>query len=103
MQDPVCPGSLGIESFIQLLKFAALKRWPDLENSHRFALVTASRHKWIYRGQVIPQNKQVAVDAVITQIQDDPEPYMLADGYLKVDGLHIYKMEHFGIRLVPVQ
>ena len=25
-QDPVCPGSLGIESFIQLLKFAARKR-----------------------------------------------------------------------------
>ncbi len=102
MQDPVCPGSLGIESFIQLLKFAALKRWPDLETSHRFALITQNRHRWIYRGQVIPENKQVTVDAVITKIQDDPQPCILADGYLKVDGLHIYKMENFGIKLVPV-
>jgi len=35
-QDPVCPGSLGIESFLQLIKFAALKRWGHLAQSHRF-------------------------------------------------------------------
>ncbi|MEJ2471325.1 MAG: beta-ketoacyl synthase N-terminal-like domain-containing protein [Desulfuromonadales bacterium] len=27
-QDPVCPGSLGLESFLQLLKIVALRRWP---------------------------------------------------------------------------
>ena len=27
-QDPVWPGSLGIEAFMQLLKFIALERWP---------------------------------------------------------------------------
>ena len=102
MQDPVCPGSLGIESFVQLLKFVALKRWPNLENSHRFALPTDIQHTWVYRGQVIPENKLVTVDAVITQIQEDPEPFLMADGYLKVDGLHIYKMENFGIKLAPV-
>ncbi len=26
-QDPVCPGSLGLESFLQLLKVVAVKRW----------------------------------------------------------------------------
>src|SRR5207253_6787657 len=26
-QDPVWPGSLGLESFLQLLKYAAWKRW----------------------------------------------------------------------------
>ena len=102
MHDPVCPGSLGIESFVQLLKFIALKRWPNLENSHRFALPTGVQHTWVYRGQVIPENKLVTVDAVVTQIQDGPEPCIMADGYLKVDGLYIYKMENFGIRLVPV-
>ena len=29
-QDPVCPGSLGVESYIQLLKFAAMSKWPEL-------------------------------------------------------------------------
>jgi 3-hydroxymyristoyl/3-hydroxydecanoyl-(acyl carrier protein) dehydratase len=101
-QDPVCPGSLGIESFIQLLKFVALKRWPHLENSHRFGLVTGIKHSWIYRGQIVPENQTVTVDAEITEIRDEPEPAIQADGYLMVDGLYIYKMESFGIRLIPV-
>ena len=101
-QDPVCPGSLGIESLIQLLKFMALDRWPQLKNSHRFGLLTGVTHSWIYRGQILPENKLVTVEAVITKIQDTPVPYIQADGYLKVDGLTIYKMEKFGIKLVPV-
>ncbi|MBW2431309.1 MAG: hypothetical protein JRF56_20320, partial [Deltaproteobacteria bacterium] len=101
-QDPVCPGSLGIESFIQLLKFMARERWPHLKNSHRFGLVTEAQHTWIYRGQIIPENKIVTVEAGITKIQQEPTPCIWADGYLKVDELHIYRMENFGIRLVPI-
>ncbi len=101
-RDPVCPGSLGIESFIQLLKFVALKRWPQFKNSHRFGLLTGVKHTWIYRGQIIPQNKRVTVEAAITKIQDEPVPAIQADGFLKVDGLPIYKMENFGIKLIPV-
>jgi 3-hydroxymyristoyl/3-hydroxydecanoyl-(acyl carrier protein) dehydratase/malonyl CoA-acyl carrier protein transacylase len=101
-QDPVCPGSLGIESFIQLLKFVALQRWPQLKDSHRFGLLTGVKHAWIYRGQIISENKLVVVEAVITKIQDEPVPSIRADGYLKVDGLPIYKMENFGIALIPV-
>jgi len=101
-RDPVCPGSLGIESFVQLLKFVASKRWPQFKNSHRFGLLTGVEHSWIYRGQIIPQNKRVTVEAVITKIQDEPLPGIRADGYLKVDGIYIYKMENFGIKLIPV-
>ncbi len=28
-QDPVWPGSLGLEAFLQLLKVAAVEYWPD--------------------------------------------------------------------------
>ena len=101
-QDPVCPGSLGIESFIQLLKFIALERWPHLKNSHRFGLLTGAEHTWIYRGQIIPENKIVTVEAGITKIQEEPFPCIWADGYLKVDELYIYSMENFGIELVPI-
>lgn len=55
----------------------------------------------MYRGQIIQKNKKVEVDAVVTGIQDEPVPTLFASGYLKVDGLFIYKMEDFGIRLVP--
>jgi PfaB family protein len=101
-QDPVCPGSLGIESFIQLLKFVALQRWPQFETSHRFGLLTDVKHSWVYRGQIVPENKLVTVEAVITEIKEEPEPSIKADGYLIVDGLYIYKMEDFGIKLVGI-
>jgi len=101
-QDPVCPGSLGIESFIQLLKFIALQRWPQLADSHRFALLTELAHSWTYRGQIVPANREVAVEAVVTRVQERPRPVIMADGHLKVDDLYIYKMENFGLQLVPL-
>ena len=100
-QDPVCPGSLGIESFIQLLKYLARKRWPDLIESHRFALLAAESHTWVYRGQILPQNRLITVEASVTRIQEGPVPEITADGYLQIDGLYIYKMENFGIALLP--
>ena len=101
-QDPVCPGSLGIESFIQLIKYMARERWPHLIESHRFGLLTEGTHRWTYRGQILPHNRLVTVTASITGIQENPVPKITADGYLQVDGLYIYKMENFGIELLPL-
>ena len=101
-QDPVCPGSLGIESFLQLIKFMAIDRWKHLVGSHRFELITDEPHKWIYRAQVIPENKKVEVEAVVSKIIDTPVPTIYANGFLKVDGLYIYQMDNFGFRLIPI-
>jgi PfaB family protein len=101
-QDPVCPGSLGIESFIQLLKYMARERWPHLIDSHRFGLLTEYSHSWTYRGQILPHNRLITVEASITGIQENPMPKITADGYLQVDGLYIYKMENFGIELLKI-
>ncbi|MBW2605363.1 MAG: type I polyketide synthase [Deltaproteobacteria bacterium] len=101
-QDSVCPGSLGIESFLQLIKFAAIDRWGDRVETHRFEWIMNEPHSWSYRGQVIPENKAIEVDAVITKMVDTPVPTLYADGFLKVDGLYIYQMENFGLRLVPI-
>jgi len=102
-QDPVCPGSLGIESFLQLIRFIAIDRFKHLENSHSFELLTKTPHNWIYRGQILPENKKIEVEAVVTKISDKPNPEIFANGYLKVDGLYIYKMNNFGFRLIPVK
>jgi 3-hydroxymyristoyl/3-hydroxydecanoyl-(acyl carrier protein) dehydratase len=101
-QDPVCPGSLGVESFLQLIKYAALQRWPHLAHSHRFETICERSHRWSYRGQVIPTNAMVQVEASIVRIEDGPEPVIMADGVLHVDGISIYKMEGFGLRLVKI-
>ncbi len=99
-QDPVCPGSLGIESFLQLMKFVAMDRWKDLTDRCRFEMVTNRPHQWIYRGQVIQKNRRVEVDAVVTEVCEEPIPMIFANGYLKVDGLFIYEMKDFGLRLL---
>ena len=100
-QDPVCPGSLGLESFLQLMKTVAMKRWPHLTASHRFRLVEGSRHSWTYRGQIVPKNRTVIVEALIVHLLDGPSPVIRADGLLSVDGLPIYTMENFELALVP--
>jgi 3-hydroxymyristoyl/3-hydroxydecanoyl-(acyl carrier protein) dehydratase len=117
-QDPVCPGSLGLESFLQLLKAAARQRWPASQGSQaskaqvvlrspetasqgsRFeAMALGQKHQWVYRGQIVPANKLVTVEACITAV-DDAQRVLRADGFLKVDGLVIYKMTDFTLRLV---
>jgi 3-hydroxymyristoyl/3-hydroxydecanoyl-(acyl carrier protein) dehydratase len=94
-QDPVWPGSLGLESFLQLLKVLAGRRW-GLGPQTRFRLQTGSRHRWLYRGQVVPGNRRVSVQASVTAHADHPRGGALtADGWLEVDGRVIYRMNDF--------
>jgi 3-hydroxymyristoyl/3-hydroxydecanoyl-(acyl carrier protein) dehydratase len=97
-QDPVTPGSLGLESFLQLLKFVALERWGWHEGDTLAAVATGRRHNWLYRGQVIPTNSRVTVEAWITGV-DEAARLLCGDGYLKVDGRLIYRMDDFTVRM----
>lgn len=99
-QDPVIPGSLGLESLLQLLKVLACERWGDLSSDSipRFVPMTGNRHSWQYRGQVIPTNHEVLVQAVITAC-DDQKQELKADGYLWADGKVIYQMTDFTLEM----
>jgi acyl transferase domain-containing protein/3-hydroxymyristoyl/3-hydroxydecanoyl-(acyl carrier protein) dehydratase len=97
-QDPVCPGSLGLESFLQLLKRVARERWRVPEGARFTPMALGRPHEWVYRGQVIQKNKEVVVEAVITE-SDDAARLLVADGFLKVDGLLIYQMKDFSLGL----
>ena len=100
-QDPVWPGSLGLESMLQLMKAFALDCWPHLARTHRFeSIAVGMKHEWAYRGQIIPTNRRVDVQANITSRVDGDEPLIVADGFLTVDGITIYEMKDFGLRLV---
>ncbi|HEY6007977.1 MAG TPA: type I polyketide synthase, partial [Geobacteraceae bacterium] len=97
-QDPVCPGSLGLESFLQLLKVAAVERWGSGEASRFQAVDLGKSHTWTYRGQIVPTNREVTIEAVVTAV-DDAERVITAAGYLSVDGKVIYGMEDFTLRM----
>ena len=128
-QDPVWPGSLGLEAFIQLLKVYAVDRW-DLGESTEFStmpgwkttgvemtgremtggemaggqmaggeMASGDRHRWTYRGQIIPGCERVEVFASITDV-DDVEKRVRADGFLTVDGRTIYAMNDFSLGVI---
>jgi 3-hydroxymyristoyl/3-hydroxydecanoyl-(acyl carrier protein) dehydratase len=97
-EDPVTPGSLGLESFLQLVKFAAVERWGWWCGDILSAVALERKHRWLYRGQVVPGNSRVTVSAWVTAV-DDQQRILTADGFLAVDGKLIYQMNDFTVRL----
>ncbi len=98
-QDPVKPGSLGLESMLQLMKVAAADRWGTAAG--RFEVMApGAQHAWTYRGQVIPTDGEVTVDAVVTSAEEATRT-LTADGLLVVDGRMIYEMKDFTVRVRP--
>jgi 3-hydroxymyristoyl/3-hydroxydecanoyl-(acyl carrier protein) dehydratase len=95
-QDPVWPGSLGLESFLQLLKYVAWKRWGEPRESAWQTVALNRPHAWTYRGQVVPRDQEVSVVLAVTAA-DDHNRRLTADGFLTVDGRIIYQMTDFGL------
>ncbi|TAJ91585.1 MAG: type I polyketide synthase [Gammaproteobacteria bacterium] len=94
-QDPVWPGSLGLESFLQILEYAARRHWADAG-----AMQLTGTHQWTYRGQILPTDSKVTVQAEITAL-DHAARSLSADGLLSVDGRIIYRMQDFQLKLAP--
>ena len=92
-QDPVWPGSLGLEAFLQLLHYDCLSHW----GPGTIDLVDGTEHRWTYRGQVTPGIRHVTVLAEI--ISRDPSTHELEGrGWLCVGDKIIYGMEGFRVR-----
>ena len=98
-QDPVWPGSLGLEAFIQILKVYAVERWSLRENTEFTTMASGLRHRWTYRGQIVPGCERVEVFASITEV-DDVQKRVRADGFLRVDGRTIYTMNDFSLDVI---
>jgi 3-hydroxymyristoyl/3-hydroxydecanoyl-(acyl carrier protein) dehydratase len=103
-QDPVMPGSLGVEAMCQLLQWYLLERGAtaDLPGSRFEPIMTGHPLTWKYRGQIQPTDGRLTVELEITAAGDDDRGrYALADGWLWVDGRRIYQVIGLGIRVVP--
>ena len=100
-QDPVMPGSLGVEAIIELLQTYALTN--DLGKqftSPRFE-APLTNVIWKYRGQITPLNKQMSLDVHITDIiKTDNEVRLVGDANLSKDGLRIYEVKNIVLSIV---
>ena len=56
----------------------------------RFALIASIKQTWTYMGQIVPENRCIKIEAVITGIDEEPVPTIYADGFFKIDRLYIY-------------
>jgi 3-hydroxymyristoyl/3-hydroxydecanoyl-(acyl carrier protein) dehydratase/1-acyl-sn-glycerol-3-phosphate acyltransferase len=102
-QDPVQPGSLGLEAMLQLLQFHMLQAGlAEGMSRPRFAPVEIGRAiTWKYRGQVVPQNRLITITMEITkQGRDDAGPFAVADASLWVDGKRIHQVAGLGMKIV---
>ncbi len=104
MQDPVQPGSLGIEALMQLLQCAILLRGVGSEwgTAARFEPVALGEPiVWKYRGQVVPTNGLITTLVELLKL-DASVPGVVtahARGSLWVDGKKIYETSVLALRV----
>ena len=107
-QDPVQPGSLGLEAIAGLARVAmaldgAGERWegavvqsPAPGQPGR----AGGSHTWRYRGQVLPENRTVHVNLDVTERAVDPAgETWTVEGSVWVDGTRIYACSGLRIRI----
>ncbi|NMH64589.1 beta-ketoacyl synthase N-terminal-like domain-containing protein [Shewanella salipaludis] len=97
-QDPVMPGSLGVEAIIELLQSHAIAEDLGADFSNPKFGQILSDIQWKYRGQISPLNKQMSLDVHITRIEDiDGRRIITGDANLSKDGLRIYEVKNIAI------
>ncbi|KGJ96018.1 beta-ketoacyl synthase N-terminal-like domain-containing protein [Colwellia psychrerythraea] len=100
-QDPVMPGSLGVEAIIELMQTYALKNDLGKGFTNPRFIAPATLVKWKYRGQITPLNKQMSLDVHITDIiRKEGEVRLVGDANLSKDGLRIYEVKDIVLSII---
>ncbi len=102
-QDPVQPGSLGVEALLQLLQYFMLDTGMDVDiDDARFEpMLLGAPMVWKYRGQVTPRNEMITTIMEVTEVGvDEIGPFVIGAGSLWCDGLRIYEVSNMGMRVV---
>jgi 3-hydroxymyristoyl/3-hydroxydecanoyl-(acyl carrier protein) dehydratase len=92
-QDPVQPGSLGLEALYQLLRVYVLERGLFRgAGAPRFEPIALGETlEWKYRGEVVPHNERVTLEVDVSEVTEEPTGGLVrANGWLWVDGTRVY-------------
>jgi 3-hydroxymyristoyl/3-hydroxydecanoyl-(acyl carrier protein) dehydratase len=98
-RDPVMPGSLAIEAIIQTLQewLVATGHLDSLRDA-RFVPPVGAPLRWRYRGQVLPSDPTVSVEAHVTAVERRRGRVRVgATASLWNDGLRIYHVEDLAV------
>ncbi|SDF78987.1 PfaB family protein [Mucilaginibacter pineti] len=101
-QDPVQPGSLGIEAILQVMQAYLLDQGLHLGITDPVfePVLIKETTEWHYRGQVTPENELISADFDVESVIKE-ENYVILTGYgrLWVDGLKIYSAPRIGMKV----
>jgi len=98
-QDPVMPGSLGVEAMMQALQTFTIQQGigADLPNP-RFIQLPNHETKWKYRGQILQHVDQLELELHIKEVTvTEWGIKVVADGSLWNDEVRIYEVTDLGI------
>lgn len=98
-EDPVMPGSLGVEAIIQAMQLYALQQ--DLGRqfvSPHFGLVPNHRVDWKYRGQIVASVPYWALEVHITSVTNSPEAVIIqGEASVWREQLRIYEVSQIAL------
>ncbi len=100
-QDPVMPGSLGVEAILEAMQVYALKQ--DLGaglNSPHFEPLSGHSISWKYRGQLLPTNREMRLEVHLSRVERLPGLVnLIGEASLWKDNVRIYEIKEIGLCL----
>lgn len=94
-QDPVMPGSLGIEVIVQAFK--ELIRSKERSET-QITLAEDSSFQWKYRGQVLPNNKMMQVEVHLQNLEEQHhQEIYTGEASLWADDKRIYHIKNLAL------
>lgn len=100
--DPCMPGTLMFEGALQAMMFylSALGYTID-RDGWSFEPETEISYTLRCRGQVTPTSKELVCEVFVAELQDGPEPVLVADLMGTIDGLRSFHCRRMRLKLVP--
>ncbi|HEX6428995.1 MAG TPA: beta-ketoacyl synthase N-terminal-like domain-containing protein, partial [Niastella sp.] len=100
-QDPVMPGSLGVEAMIQAMQaFAILENLGHQYANPCFKQLENHQTIWKYRGQIVPDNKCMSLEIHITSItENNNQTIVIGEGSLWKENIRIYEIKDLAFEI----
>ena len=96
--DPVMPGSLGVEAMMEALQVFALDQGLGRDWANPCFTPLTDTMVWKYRGQIIPSNQRMSLDLHVKSVEQAGEGMVLkADGSLWKEAIRIYEVKDVGL------
>ncbi len=102
-QDPVMPGSIGVETILQAMQAYAIQTGLGDEFSYPRFAQSDDEHTttWKYRGQILSNSEKSHVEANIKRIERTPDRITIyADASLWRDTLRIYEVTDIALSII---